>query len=525
MAGCLLAGVNLYAGTDSLAFKAYTMGGGNRESGQLGIRLDSRQSVLFNITSNCNTAQCQHGMAGIRIDNNGNMIHARKIGSAVLDVDPRTAIYTSDKHILLVGSYTTDDRLLLKMDTMFNVVWTRMIDLKPTYDVTVADDDIKELNGRYYLVMGNQFVKLDTAGNVLLCKHFGALPNNPDPDNEVNFYTMQQLGPDRFFVAGSIIDDAQTSNFSDYGLVAIIDTNGTVLKQKKIDAGAPYDDVITHAFKVSNNQIKVFGHWDNSVYMADVDSNLAVSNAKKLSGANIYNHSVCYNGTDRFLVSAYQNTTKTYAFAVDNNGAVLWSKGLNNGAGYFNTSCYRLSDCAFAIYGSTTVNTAVANKGFWMKLNENGLSASTSMESPLTITATALTATATACNLVDSGQWQTNFTSENFIFDNTAISDSLFHRAVNPISCPEVNSVHEIAKESEGELCAPNPFSGSMSIGGDWELNKIGSLRVYDITGRTIYSAERVSSKNISFDGEVKGLVFVKWEYEGVVYVQKMIGL
>ena len=104
MAGCLLAGVNLYAGTDSLAFKAYTMGGGNRESGQLGIRLDSRQSVLFNITSNCNTAQCQHGMAGIRIDNNGNMIHARKIGSAVLDVDPRTAIYTRDKHILLVGS-------------------------------------------------------------------------------------------------------------------------------------------------------------------------------------------------------------------------------------------------------------------------------------------------------------------------------------------------------------------------------------------------------------------------------------
>lgn len=521
----LLLSFTCLAGNDSLAIRSYTMNGGNREFGYLGIPLANGRSALFNITANCNTAQCQHGMAGIIIDANGKVVFRKKIGSAVTDVDPNLAIYTSDKHIVMLGGYETDKRMLIRMDTTFNIEWTRIIELKENGSFYgPSGDGLVELNGNYYVLFANEFTKITPSGSVVFSKYYGPAQNNTDPaHNRINFCSLTLLDQGRFFVGGEIVD---AGGYNELAFLSIIDTNGNILKQKKATLTSTYNGGITHSFKVSANLIKVFGHLDNNLYMADVDTNMVMSNAIKMTGTILYTHSVCYNGTDRYYISAYEhNTAKISVLGVDNAGTVLWSKFIKNGSGYFRSYNYMIDDCAFAVYGSGTQNTAIRNYGLWTKMNRNGETASPLMEAPLTITTSAMTPVMSATTAVDSGQWQTTFLSETFLYDNTQVSDSLWFETENSVVCastPPVNSVQEMEMQ-KGLLCNENPVYGSIAIASAWELRRIKQLLICDIHGRVVYAAKQPSDRTIDISGVPAGMLLVRWMYDDKVYVQRLL--
>jgi hypothetical protein len=506
---------------DSLATAAYTMGGGNRENGMLGVKLDNGQSALFNITSNCLTAQCEHGMAGIRIDQNGNMLHYRKFGHVDIDVDPNEAIWTSDKHILLVGQHG-DDRILMKIDTMFNVVWSRVIEMRmPGYNIVI--ESLKELNKTYYLAYEKMLVKVREDGTVVFSKYYGPKQGTLEDHMNINFNTLAQIAPDKFFLGGEIYDDADPFGFDDDAFAAIIDTNGTILKQKKFHVGSTYTNGITYGFKQSENLIRVFGYYNYELYTAELDTNLAVSNVKHYGGTtNMATHSMCFNGTDRYMFTfSHQGMTM---LMIDENGDLVWSKSASGG--FSPKATYMLNKCTYALYGSCNTGVNNGKKGFWLKVSEDGELSSTTLGTAFTPTESTLTAVVASCNAVDSGVWQTTFQSENFIFDNTAVNDSLWFKKVNMMVCPETpQGIVSVVAHAQKDLCSPNPFYGQMEIGKDWELKKIEHLVVYDITGRVILNEEHPAERTIRFAESVKGMVFVKWMYEGQVYTQKMTGL
>lgn len=505
---------------DSLAISTFTMYGDIRERGMMGLRLDNGQSAVFNLTSNCNTAQCAHGMAGIRIDKHGHMLHYKKFGHLSLDVDPNEAIWTSDKHILLVGQHGSD-RILMKVDTMFSVVWARQVLERPQY-TTSATDALVEVNGSYYSSFNNTLTKVRADGSVVFSKIYGPEEGVNDAYSSLNITSLVPIAADRFFIAGSV--DLDNNNIGPYedAFVAIIDTNGTILKQKKFDVGAPYGSEISYAFKQSANRMRVFGHHWNDVYTAEVDTNLAVTNAKNIVGDNAYTHTVHYNGEDQYILGF--NYGGITLMAIDNNGNTQWSRSYGGGFSAF--SIYSMNDCTYGLYASCGAGQPNWKKGYWMTVNEDGQSAAPQLEAAFTPDVTNLTITMGVPTAVDSGQWQTDFTIQNFLFDSSPVGDSSWSRSVNQAVCPEVpQHVTEVSTNAQKELCSPNPFYGQIEIGNDWELNKIAHLVVYDITGRVILSEAHPTSRTITLDGIAKGVVFVRWTYEGQVYTQKMVGL
>jgi hypothetical protein len=517
----LLAGGQAFAGTDSLATNTFTMFGDIRERGMIGLKLDGGQSAVFNLTANCNTAQCAHGMAGIRLDQNGHMIHYQKFGHSTIDVDPIKAIWTTDKHILLVGIYG-DDRILMKVDTMFNVTWARRVNKRQSY-ATILQDCLVELNGSYYMSFDNTFVKIKPDGTIVFSKIFGPEAGTTDDFKYVYVNTLTPLSNGRFFMGGGI-DLGPDPWDGEKGFMMIADTNGVISKQKQFTIGAPYGEEISYAFKQSENKIRVFGHYDNDIYTAEVDSNLAMTNVKTVTGSNnAFTHTIHYNGVDQYVLG-FTNQGITLV-ALDNNGTLDWAKSY--AGGYSPYSIYSMNNCTYALYGSCNTNTPNYKKGYWMKVNSDGNSAQQNWETPFTPVFTNRSVTAISnTTAVDSGQWQTDFSIQNFLADNSPVSDSLWYRSTNPLVCPDIpQSASSVVMQQANDLCAPNPFYSSMQISNSWELNKISNLMVYDITGRVIYSEEQPRSRTINVGSEVSGLVFVKWMYEGQVYSQKMLAL
>ncbi|MCD6013082.1 MAG: hypothetical protein K0Q79_2944 [Flavipsychrobacter sp.] len=522
MLSCLLTFASIASAQDSLATRAFSMGGGSREFGHLSMRINDDRVVLFNITSNCMTATCNHGMAAILIDKNGNMLRYKKIGSIANDVDPNKAIYTSDGNIIMVGSYSGAKWLIMKMDTMFNVLWTRVIEQKPgsVYSGPYIED-IAEVNHTYYFVFSNIITKVNENGTVIFSKFYGPSATNTSHYTFVNYKSLTPLSANRFYLSGDLKDTASVYEASFH---SIADTNGNIIRQKKFKNGAPYGSDISYSFKESANKLKVFGHHNNDIYSADVDTNLNVTNAKKYSGTPMYTHNVCYNGGDRYFLSAYDNTIgKIPVFALDNSGTVQWSKFLLNGAGYFRSTNHMLDYCTFGIYSSTPIGTSLAKKGYWAKLNSNGTTGSTSGEAPLTLTTvTTLPYTVSSTTVVDSGQWQLTFANDPFINDATPVTDSLWFKAVNPATCVYTLDIPATIKPMPS-LCSPNPFNGTLAIGSEWELSQINKLTIYDITGRVIVSETNPVSNIISVPTEIKGVVFVCWLYKGEYHTQKLL--
>jgi hypothetical protein len=510
----------LYA-QDSLAISTFTMFGDIRERGMIGLKLDNGQSAVFNLTANCNTAQCAHGMAGIRIDQNGHMLHYKKFGHTTIDVDPIKAIWTSDKRIVLVGIYG-DERILMKVDTMFNVIWAKRIQ-KRQDQTSILIDGLVEINNSYYLSFDNTLVKVKPDGTIVFSKIFGPESGTPDDFKYLYSNTLTPLSGGRFFMGGGI-DLGPDPWSAETGFMMIVDTNGNILKQKKFDMGIQYAGNITYAFKQSENKIRIFGHGaNNTIFTAEVDTNLAITNAKSIGGANAYTHTIHYNGTDQYVLGfTHQGITLV---ALDNTGSLDWAKSY--GGGFSPYSIYSMNNCTYALYGSC--NTSIANykKGYWLKVNADGQSAQSQLETAFTPTFTNMTVVSSAITTaVDSGQWQTDFYIADFLANNSPVSDSLWYRNTNPLVCPDIpQNVLAVTSTTHKDLCSPNPFYGNIEIGKDWDLNKIEKLLVYDITGKVILEETHPSARTIKFAESVKGMVFVKWMYEGQIYTQKMTGL
>jgi hypothetical protein len=519
---------------DSLAIRAYTMGGGSREYGICAARLTNERSVLFNITSNCNTATCNHGMAGIMIDKNGKVIRYKKIGAVTIDIDPNRIIYTSDGHILMVGAYGTPKRLLIKMDTFFNVVWTRAIEQKPYLAYTGPFiESLVEINHNYYMAFSSSLTKVSENGTVVFSKHFGPSLGNTSSYTYVNYNSITPLSANRIFLAGSLKDNA-ASGSNPGNLGCIIDTNGNIIRQKKFDLGATWGTGITYSFKESANSIKIFGHHNNDLYGANIDTNLTVTNPKKYSGSIMYTHSVAYDGIGRYYISAYNNMeTNMSVFALDSMGVVQWSKYLYCGPGYFKTSAHMVDNCTFGVYCSTPIGTSLAHKGYWAKINRNGATANASLEAALSVTTTtSLPITYTPTTVTDSGQWQTVFPPETFISDATVVKDSLWFEIVNPDTCtvttppppPPPSAVMPVnAQPFYPALCSPNPSNGNLHIGNEWGLEGISRLIVYDISGKVIFIENQPASRDIQLPPQAKGVFFVRWEYDGRPHTQRLL--
>ncbi len=519
----LLLSAELYAGTDSLAINTFTMYGDIRERGMIGLKLDNGQSAVFNLTSNCNTAQCAHGMAGIRIDQNGHMLHYRKFGHTTIDVDPIKAIWTTDKHIVLVGIHG-EDRILMKIDTMFNVVWAREIKKRQDQTGTLVDN-LVEVNNSYYMAFDNTFVKVRPDGTVVFSKIYGPQQGTADDFKYMFTNTLSPLPGGKFFMGGGI-DLGPLPWDGEVGFMMTIDTSGNILKQKQFTIGAQWGEEIRYAFSQSANVIRVFGHFDNDIYTAEVDSNLTMINVKRMGGVPAFNHTIHYNGTDQYVIG-FNNQGITLV-TLDNTGALDWARSY--GGGFSPQAIYSMNNCTYALYGSCNTNVTNWKKGYWLKVNEDGQSAAPQLEGAFTPTFSNLTVLTTATTTaVDSGQWQTSFTMQDFLNDNSPVGDSLWFRSINALVCPDTpdvpQSVHEIAFDDHKNLCAPNPFYGKTEISNDWDLNKIGNLMVYDITGRIILQEEKPSARTIQLTENISGLIFVKWTYEGVVYTQKMLAL
>jgi len=114
---------------DSLVSKKFSFGGYTKEFGIGGTQLSDNRAMIFNITSNCVTGTCQHGLGMALISDNGQIIKSAAFGHTINDFDVVEAYKSADGNCMALGNSTNNIVILQKMDTNLNILWNKTIPL------------------------------------------------------------------------------------------------------------------------------------------------------------------------------------------------------------------------------------------------------------------------------------------------------------------------------------------------------------------------------------------------------------
>jgi hypothetical protein len=498
---------------DSLVSKKFSFGGYTKEFAIGGTQINDNRAMLFNITSNCVTGTCQHGLGMALISDNGQLIRSAAFGHTINDFDVVEAYKSSDGHCMALGNSTNDVVILQKIDTNLNLVWNKSIPLDPAVDQSdIYIYAAAEIDSRNQVLYANQWFTFDQAGNTVRSKKY---VNGFNANSKFDLSAMKKVTANRYAIGGHICD---ASGFDSDPFMMITDSLGTIIKSKKYKVpSSPYTDQISAIFVKSSNEILALGHKYNDFFMMSLDSNLNITWAKTYSGTGLaaYTHQAVQVNSNCIVVA-----TSGLAFALDASGSVLWSKNINYGS---NAKIYATDTCHFATYSTKTINNW--GSGFWNKMDAQGNMA-LAMSAPFALTASSATFTTSTPLITDMGAATTTLTSIPFTVVNTVQAvDSAKVQIASASNCNAEPSVLGTLQGMDQNISVyPNPAHNVLHF--NFTYNTIGKyeIRILDISGKMLTIHTNLHGNNsIDISGLRGGLYFYEVLMNGVVTTGKFL--
>ena len=210
----ILISSNFCKAQDSLVSKKYSFGGYSKEFGIGAAQINKDRAMLFNITSNCVTGTCQHGLGMALISYNGQLLKSAAFGHAINDFDVVEAYGSSDGSCMTLGNSTGDIVILQKIDTNLNIVWNKALPLDASVDQSgLYLNALQEIDNKHHVLYANQWLTFSNAGTLLASKRYF---NGFNAKSRFDLSAIKKLNSNRFVLGGHICDaagfDSETIN-------------------------------------------------------------------------------------------------------------------------------------------------------------------------------------------------------------------------------------------------------------------------------------------------------------------------
>jgi hypothetical protein len=465
---------------DSLVSKKFSFGGYGKEFGIGGAQINKDRAMLFNITSNCVTGNCQHGLGMALVSDNGQLIKSAAFGNAVNDFDVVEAYGSKDGTCMMLGQTIGTSLIFQKLDTNLNILWNKNIPL----DAAISQSGLylyaaKEIDNKHEVLVANQWCTFDNLGNLIRSRKY---LNGFNATNKFDLSAITKLAANSFVVGGHICDVA---GFDSDPFLMLTDSLGNKLKSKKYQISAsPFTDQITAVLNNGANEILAFGHKFNDFFMMSLDSNLAINWAKSYTAPNLnaYTHQIT-----KVNANCYVAVGSGVSFAFDASGGILWSKSIDFGS---QPKVFATDTCHFAIYSTKSINNW--GSGYYNKMDAQSNAAIQNFVN-IPLLAINMPVVAYTPNIIFGGSTSAALGSINFtIVPSIKAVDSASVMIKSNANCDiEIpNNTNNIIKERTLEIY-PNPSNGIFNI----KNKSVNFVRVYNTMGLNIYSSRLVSNQ------------------------------
>lgn len=462
---------------DSLVSKKFSFGGYSKEFGIGGTQLSDNRAMIFNITSNCVTGTCQHGLGMALISDNGQLIKSAAFGHNVNDFDVVEAYKSADGNCMALGNSTDDVVILQKMDTNLNIVWNKTIPkdtgIGPSGIYLYAASDI---DNHHQVLYGNQWFTISNTGSIIRSKRY---LNGYDASNRFDLSAIQKLTTNRYAIGGHICD---VSGFDSDPMVMIVDSLGNKLKSKKfIIPNSPYTDQISAIYIKSDNEILAFGNKNTDFFMMSMDSNLNLNWTKTYTSTNFnaYTHQVTNVNSNCYVIVG-----SGVVFALNAQGTTLWAKTIDFGQ---QPKVYATDTCHFVTYSTKTTNNW--GSGYWNKMDAQGTGAA-NISANITLTTTSVTLTSAIPNIVNMGSSVMPSSTVPFsVVTSVQATDSAIIKMPSASNCGlKPNAIAETNAAQNFIKVYPNPVSQSLTFEAINSSQTNYKIEIADICGKKINS-------------------------------------
>lgn len=483
---------------DSLASKKFSFGGYTKEFGIGGTQLSDNRAMIFNITSNCVTGTCQHGLGMALISDNGQLIKSAAFGHNVNDFDVVEAYKSADGNCMALGNSTNDIVILQKMDTNLNILWNKTIPM----DTGISQSGIylyaaAEIDNHNQVLYGNQWFTISKTGAVIRSKRY---LNGYAASNRFDLSAIEKLTTNRYAIGGHICD---VSGFDSDPMVMIVDSLGNKLKSKKfIMPNSPYTDQISAIYIKSDNEMFAFGNKNNDFFMMSMDSNLNLNWTKTYTSTNFsaYTHQVTKVNSNCYVIVG-----SGVVFALNAQGTTLWAKTIDFG---LKPKVYATDTCHFATYSTKTINNW--GSGYWNKMDAQGVGAA-NVSANITLTATSVNLTSATPNIVDKGSSVMMSTSIPFsVVTTVQATDSAIIKMPSTSNCgSKPNAILEAIAAQNIFNVYPNPTTQFITFEIINNNQTNFEIEIADICGKKINSYNYSNSPlQINLSNMPNGLYF-----------------
>ena len=468
---------------DSLVSKKFSFGGYTKEFGIGGTQLSDNRAMIFNITSNCVTGNCQHGLGMAVISDNGQIIKSAAFGHAINDFDVVEAYKSADGNCMALGNSTNNIVILQKMDTNLNILWNKTIPL----DTGIAQSGLylyaaAEIDNQNQVLYGNQWFTISKTGTTIRSKRY---LNGFAASNRFDLSAIQKLNNNRYAIGGHICD---VSGFDSDPMIMIVDSLGNKLKSKKfIIPNSPFTDQITAIFIKSNNEMLAFGNKYNDFFMMSIDSNLNLNWTKTYTSTNFsaYTNHVTKVNSNCFVIVG-----SGVVFALDAQGTTLWAKTIDFGQ---QPKVYATDTCHFVTYSTKSINNW--GSGYWNKMDAQGVGAA-NISANITLSATSVNLTSATPNIVDKGSSVMPTSSVPFTVVNTVqATDSAIIKMPSASNCgSKPNAIVEANASQNLFSVYPNPTAQWIQFDANNTIHSNIEIEITDICGKKINSYHYTNS-------------------------------
>jgi hypothetical protein len=483
---------------DSLISKKFSFGGYTQEFGIGGTQISDNRAMLFNITSNCVTGTCQHGLGMALISDNGQLIKSAAFGHAVNDFDVVEAYKSADGNCMALGNSTNNIVILQKMDTNLNILWNKTIPI----DTGIGQSGIylyaaAEIDNHNQVLYGNQWYTISKTGTTIRSKRY---LNGYAASNKFDLSAIQKLTTNRYAIGGHICD---VSGFDSDPMVMLVDSLGNKLKSKKfMMPNSPYTDQISAIYIKSDNEILAFGNKYNDFFMMSMDSNLNLNWTKTYTSTNF---SAYTNQVTKVNSNCYVIVGSGVVFALNAQGTTLWAKTIDFG---LKPNVYATDTCHFATYSTKTINNW--GSGYWNKMDAQGVGAA-NISANITLTATSVNLTSATPNIVDKGSSVMMSTSIPFsVVATVQATDSAIIKMPSTSNCgSKPNEILESIAAQNIFNVFPNPTTQfiTFEITNNNQTNI--EIEIADICGKKINSYNSTNSTlQINLSNMPNGIYF-----------------
>jgi len=432
-----------------------------------------------------------------KVDSSGNPIYSKVIEQP----GANNIINTSDGGFLITstsyGYLSNKEIILIKVDEMFDTVWTKSIGSDDIYDNSITKGILtKEINNNCYLTVGmsNAFgaggydtfiVKTDFGGNIIWTKTIGS-----DKNEYIRDFIQTD---DNGFIFCGIIDyvlDAGNGIF-----LTKLDSLGN-LKWTRVFNGNknhnPRKINLTNdnCFIVFSELYSLGSDRDILIFKTDSNGNILWSNSYGNSLDDFGSDIICLsNDSYVFTASLQDPVSSEYNISlikIDNFGEVLWSKKYG---GEFSCQAGRVSrtnDGVFVIIGNTTRNFGNGNKDYpiLIKTDYNG---NTNCNNNISLNMSNYTIEIGSLEFQIVNEGNSRSLTECNI-ENVIMTDSLLCDFTQKIS----SNMDDISVS-----VYPNPFHYSTNIILDTPKTSSYSVDLYNCLGQLVFSITDIEDNSI----------------------------